>query len=135
MTETINERICRSCAGCCQRGTAIPVTAEEAGFISEGGGEICILIQPPRVVEAAGQISSADSINSGEGKIILVDDCGWLKFENGKYSCAAYEDPRRPQACADFDMGSPGCERIREFRGMKPLAIPILNNLPVTEAA
>lgn len=109
----MSENLCKGCVGaCCRQGMNIHMTREEADFMAEAGSGIRPLVLPNYEKPAE------------RGVFKLITDCGNLILKEGWLQCAAHEDPRRPQACREFAVGSVACDNVRQFRGIaKPLPL------------
>lgn len=121
--------LCSSCnAGCCQRGTYLPLSRKEHDFMVGKFGA-CY----------EGSFESApvvDRTPNSRRWLILKDDCPALNL--GTLACNMHDNPSRPAVCGAFESGSEACLGIREerlsgvpairFSNRRRLALPIEPN-------
>lgn len=103
---------CAKCpSACCREGMTLPLSAEEADYLSAAGTEL-----------EAVEVSRKDRRRRGLGKqtfYALKSDCGNLVIDDtGNTSCGAFdnESPFRPKICGEFVMGGFACASLQIYR-------------------
>jgi hypothetical protein len=94
----ITSELCRRCAACCQISIQVPnLDARFRRFLRGVGFEV----SPPPKEE------SEDCCDGTHASTVHLGPCRHLIRRDGEagatHECAAYDDPRRPQLCADFN--------------------------------
>lgn len=117
MNEIVESACIRlGCSACC-RDIDVRLTEDEKDFLSQAGTHI----EELPLLSAGGAWGTSFST---AGYVHIKGACGHLTAEG---SCAVYEDPRRPNACAKLQpgpggfFGFNGCNDIRLSRGLQPL--------------
>ena len=99
---------CGNCsASCCRKDEKLPLSEDEARFLTEKGTKLTKLKQG-MARDIINRVFDNQTYN-------LDTDCGNLLFDpvTRKASCQVHEDPRRPRICQEFPEGSFQCGRLQ----------------------
>lgn len=104
---------CDTClpAACCLAGMRIALSSPEYDTLIEGG----------TALEPDGCDSFAEMSRGAPGWFTFTEDCGFLSEPNdqtGRRACTIYDDPKRPRACGNFELGSQACRTLRVDTGV-----------------
>ena len=92
---------CRSfTSACCGPNIPVPLTDVER-----------------KLLEAAGTVLEWSArIDSDRASYILKSRCGHVREDNSRFACGVYD--KRPDACRNFPIGSPVCQKLRRAHGI-----------------